>query len=942
MIKISNTYINKNLIFSSIFALLVVLISLVITKKSTQQVHAAADNIVINELMYHPLSDLDNDDYIELYNPTSSPIDISGWCFTAGITGCFANGTTVGAGQYIVAAKNIAQAQTIYGVTAVLEYGGNLSNSGETITLTNASSAVVDTLTYSDHSPWPASPDGTGPSLELKDPNLDNSLPTSWLASINSPTPASQNSIVNTNLPTVTIQDKPTGIGANASANVTATVANVATVELIYRVNFDAEQTLTMYDDGLHGDGAVGDNVFGATIPGQFAGKLVRYKVSATSIGGSATAPSNDDSMDYFGYVVQDPSQAGTTPILQWFITDANYTSLINEDVNAKVYYPCVIAYGDQVFDNSQIRIKGEYSATFDKLPFKVKLPSGYSLEMPGTLTTPLSEFHLNSDFPNNNYVVSLTSWRAFERAGFTMPQLEKVQLQRNGSFEGAYTLAEKYDKEWLDRFPQYKTGNLYEDYWEKKYPSDNDRSDIESWRTNMSQVYSNTKRQYMLDNNNIPNIINFMATSAVIRHHDWSAETNVMAYHDTAGTGRWSVLPWDLDLSLQQLVPSELHGQGYGDMIDPSDTVPSVSADARFFARAIWEDPELKAMYQRRIRTLVESIYGDNWIQDTVDIEYAKAQTAAEQDYTKWYNYEFTTKIQPIIDLITGLGFDTNSPEVIQGYTEQSTGMPMADFPDPVTAIAPLTPANRIAVLKHQLTLRKNAFLGDYVDRGLIPSAQPSNARVLINEINYNPIGGPNHEYIEFYNSNNYAVDMSGWQIESIGLTLPGGSVIAAGSYALVVKNDPAFRAQYGGGKLILAEYSGELNNESAILSLANSNNQIVDTASYGIVASPGTESFDSTGAVSRDSTSTLVGLLASFEASPQTPGDQNPNECEKVLNICSDGQAQDTNTSTNNSQPNQEKYGLSRNSYIVLSIILVSTALIGSLVYFKLLKNK
>ncbi len=912
---------------------------LYLLSQKTNIAHAAPDNIIINELMYHPLSDLDNDDYIELYNPTVSPIDISGWCFTAGITGCFANGTTVGAGQYIIAAKNIVQAQTTYGVTAVLEYGGNLSNSGETITLANASSVTVDTITYSDHSPWSASPDGTGPSLELKDPNLDNSLPTSWSASINSPTPTAQNSVVNTNLPSVTIQNKPTGIAANASANVTATVSNAATVDLIYQVNFDGEQTLTMYDDGAHGDGAVSDNVFGATIPGQLAGKLVRYKVSATSIGGSATAPSNDDSLDYFGYVVQDPSQTGTTPILQWFITDANYTSLINEDVNAKVYYPCVIAYGDQVFDNSQIRIKGEYSATFDKLPFKVKLPSGYSIEMPGTLTTPLSEFHLNSDFPNNNYVVSLTSWRAFERAGFTMPQMEKIQLQRNGSFEGAYTLAEKYDKEWRDRMPLYSTGNTYEDYWEKKNPSDNDRADIESWRTNMSQVYSEAKREYVLDNNNIPNIINFMATAAILRHHDWSAETNVLEFHDTAGTGRWSVLPWDLDLAMQQLVPTDNPSAGYGDMIDPSDTVPSVSADARFFARSIWEDPELKEMYQRRIRTLVESIYGDNWIQNTVDIEYAKAQTAAEQDYTKWYNYEFTTKIQPIIDLITGLGFDTNSPEVIQGYTEQSTGMPMADFPDPVTAIAPLTPANRIAVLKHQLTLRKNAFLGDYVDRGLIPGAQPSDAKVLINEINYNPIGGPNHEYIEFYNSNNYAVDMSGWQIESIGLTLPGGSVIAAGSYALVVKNDPAFRAQYGGGKLILAEYSSELNNQSAILNLTNSNNQIVETASYGIVNTPTAESISSSGSVSRSSASFLGSSLASLEASSLTPGDKNPNECEMVINICSDSDSENNQSNQDVLRKNTPWKTISLYIALVASTTLV---VVGSvIIYFRLIKK-
>jgi blue copper oxidase len=51
-----------------------------------------------------------------------------------------------------------------------------------------------------------------------------------------------------------------------------------------------APQTITMYDDGLHGDGAAGDGVYGATIPQQAAGTTVSYTITATdSLGGTAT-----------------------------------------------------------------------------------------------------------------------------------------------------------------------------------------------------------------------------------------------------------------------------------------------------------------------------------------------------------------------------------------------------------------------------------------------------------------------------------------------------------------------------------------------------------------------------------------------------------------------------------------------------------------------------
>ena len=51
--------------------------------------------------------------------------------------------------------------------------------------------------------------------------------------------------------------------------------------------------TLTMADDGLHGDGAAGDGVFGAAIPVQAAGATVSFTIAATdNNGGSATTAS--------------------------------------------------------------------------------------------------------------------------------------------------------------------------------------------------------------------------------------------------------------------------------------------------------------------------------------------------------------------------------------------------------------------------------------------------------------------------------------------------------------------------------------------------------------------------------------------------------------------------------------------------------------------------
>ena len=45
--------------------------------------------VVINEIMYHPASELDADEWIELYNNGAAAVDVSGWKFTSGVNFTF-------------------------------------------------------------------------------------------------------------------------------------------------------------------------------------------------------------------------------------------------------------------------------------------------------------------------------------------------------------------------------------------------------------------------------------------------------------------------------------------------------------------------------------------------------------------------------------------------------------------------------------------------------------------------------------------------------------------------------------------------------------------------------------------------------------------------------------------------------------------------------------
>lgn len=131
--------------------------------------------IVITEVHYHPLdvtfsdgTTLDGDfgEFIEIKNTGTETVDLSGYFFSNGLTFDFLAGTTIEAGKFKVLAFDEAGFESRYGFKPDgIFKSGNLKNSGEKITLCDASGVEVDEVDYKDSSPWPVAPDGSGNSL---------------------------------------------------------------------------------------------------------------------------------------------------------------------------------------------------------------------------------------------------------------------------------------------------------------------------------------------------------------------------------------------------------------------------------------------------------------------------------------------------------------------------------------------------------------------------------------------------------------------------------------------------------------------------------------------------------------------------------------------------------------------------------------------------------
>ena len=145
--------------------------------------------LVISEIHYHPRASLDpleTFEFVELFNDTSTVVDISGYSFVEGIAFTFPPGTVLGAYERVVVCVDATAVRAHYGLNSQVAFGdfvGRLDASGERLTLVNHSGAVVQSLRYRDRGKWPVGPDGTGHTLVLRNVHKDSDEPESWTQS---------------------------------------------------------------------------------------------------------------------------------------------------------------------------------------------------------------------------------------------------------------------------------------------------------------------------------------------------------------------------------------------------------------------------------------------------------------------------------------------------------------------------------------------------------------------------------------------------------------------------------------------------------------------------------------------------------------------------------------------------------------------------------------
>src|SRR5689334_11807715 len=157
---------------------LIPLLSLVVGLARSVQ----ADSVVVfNEVMYHPATNEQAMEWVELRNLLAVDVDLSGWELTGAINYTFASNTIVRGGAYFLVASSPTTLAAATGASNIFgPFTGRLNNSGDTLRLRNNSGRVMDEVSYGTDGDWPVAPDGSGVSLAKRDPDSASGPAANW------------------------------------------------------------------------------------------------------------------------------------------------------------------------------------------------------------------------------------------------------------------------------------------------------------------------------------------------------------------------------------------------------------------------------------------------------------------------------------------------------------------------------------------------------------------------------------------------------------------------------------------------------------------------------------------------------------------------------------------------------------------------------------------
>ena len=608
--------------------------------------------MVVNEIFYNAPDDLDDLQWVEVHNTSGEAVDLGGWTLDDGKVFTFPAKTTLGGNGYLVVALSPERFGKVYGGTALGPFKRPLKRGGEKLVLKDAAGKVADTARYKDRAPWPVSADGYSASLERICPTSGGDTPDNWAASplpaTPKPggTPGKPNANYSATLPpVVTLAAAPTDLPPSQPLPVEADVKGGAKeVTLLYRVvagGTEGKEVSLPMTKGA-------DGRYAASIPGQAAGALVRYRVKAVGEDAAVRySPGENDLRPTLSAYVHDKFEAAKVP-LGFVILGGpdkpaeakgparppfgppggmggrgprpNFAGFgPRQDVPRPTRGSSAFVYVDpktgkaKVFDHISAVPRGSDRG------FKVFFHKDHRLNG-------MSSVNLAFEGSEWSLLAEAVAYDVYRRAGSPAPLTEFVRVWVDGKLSGHHLMVERPTQSFLRRNEIDDSGNLYKVLWtgrgvvgqhEKRTNKQTGHDDLVAVIDELTKTRGDADKQWKViqEHFDVDQVATYFAVNMVLSHWD-GFFNNYFAYRDPK-RGKWILIPWDQDKTWGYYdgLPDD---QVFFDMPltfgMEGDRPPAGRAmwwrPGGHFSRPLLANPHFRKVFLARTREVLEKVY--------------------------------------------------------------------------------------------------------------------------------------------------------------------------------------------------------------------------------------------------------------------------------------------------------------------------------------------
>jgi hypothetical protein len=529
-------------------------------------VTAPAADIVINEIMYHPPLDMDELQYVELFNRGTTAVDLSHWSFAKGINFTFPEKTTLPPGGYLVVCRKLDVFKANYGnVPALGNFTGRLSHHGEKIELHDAADVVVDSLKFSDNKQWPTGPDGHSSSLERISPNAPSDDPANWAGSVlphfekPAGTPGKKNDNFATTLPPAISKVRFSDAAPMQPTTITADVSDSAGVKSVTLLWHTAKSGGETEDKEVAMQKTGGDERSGkyrASIEGLPAGQLVRFRIKATSLNGSTRlSPAPTEPRPAYSFSTFVNTNSATIPFaFVFYISPPEPDQKLTVGYPKKVEVPSGSTKGNAAF--IYLPPGGNKVQTFDYVHVRPR-KGGFKVHFQkDDRFKSMTGINVISEGPPRWLLSEPMAYELYHAANVPAPLTEHLRVWVDGRPIGYQLVIEQPNKAFLKRNERDDTGNLYKVLWyedglvkqhEKKTRFAEGHQDLIDMHKKLTGCSGAAQWQFIEQNFNLEEFTGYYAVNMCIQNWD-GFFNNYWLYHDTGDTGKWEMYPWDED----------------------------------------------------------------------------------------------------------------------------------------------------------------------------------------------------------------------------------------------------------------------------------------------------------------------------------------------------------------------------------------------------------